>query len=67
MLLKYNLFKMKNDTKTIAESKESNTIPSELPSFALGKLEVIQSWLEPGDRVTYGQRLKQEFNFLLWD
>lgn len=50
---------MDDDTKTIVESKESNVILSELPSFAKVKLEVIQSLLEPCDRATYGQRLRE--------
>jgi putative transposase len=50
---------MDNDTETIAELKESNVIPSQLPSSAKDKFEVIQSLLEPCDRVTYGQRLKE--------
>src|SRR6476620_4546550 len=38
---------------------ENNTIISELPEAAKAKLEVIQSLLEPCDRVTYGDRLRE--------
>jgi putative transposase len=50
---------MNNDTETVVESKERNKIASELPIFAKVKLEVIQSLIEPCDRSTYGQRLRE--------
>ena len=50
---------MNKNTKTIAESKERNTLASELPPLGKVKLEVIQSLIEPCDRPTYGQRLRE--------
>jgi putative transposase len=42
-----------------SDPSESNLIASELPEEARPKLEVIQSLLEPCDRVTYGERLRE--------
>ncbi|ACK66252.1 integrase catalytic subunit [Rippkaea orientalis PCC 8801] len=39
--------------------QENNVIPSELSDEAQLKLEVIQALLEPCDRATYGQRLRE--------
>lgn len=56
---------MKIDTEVISnqiptsDPSESNQIASELPEAARVKLAVIQSLLEPCDRVTYGERLRE--------
>lgn len=56
---------MKIDTEVISnqiptsDPSESNLIASELPEAARVKLAVIQSLLEPCDRVTYGERLRE--------
>ena len=41
-----------------SEFKQENIIASELEGTAKIRLEVIQSLLEPCDRVTYGERLR---------
>lgn len=42
-----------------ADDKTTKLIPSELPEEARLKLEVIQSLLEPCDRRTYGEKLRE--------
>ncbi len=50
---------MNDDTKAAAfEQSQRNVIASEISGEAQLKLEIIQSLLEPCDRSTYGQRLK---------
>lgn len=59
---------MKPDDQVIADAVEANAISSptssrpiisELSGEASVKLEVIQSLIEPCDRTTYGQRLRE--------
>ncbi len=50
---------MNDDTEGAAfEQSQRNVIASEISGEAQLKLEIIQSLLEPCDRSTYGQRLK---------
>jgi len=47
------------DRTPTSDLSENNIIVSELPEAAKAKLEVIQSLLEPCDRSTYGQKLRE--------
>jgi putative transposase len=44
--------------------KEHFTIPPDLDEEALRKLEVVQHLLEPCDRATYGERLRESAHTL---
>ncbi|MDJ0846271.1 MAG: hypothetical protein QNJ08_18795 [Crocosphaera sp.] len=50
---------MTSNTNSLPELDHTQIIASELPEEAQKKLEVIQSLLEPCDRTTYGERLRE--------